>query len=124
MTEFSTPADALAAPDSTLRGYVETHNRPPAFEGPDGSPYTVSEEIEKTGDLRAPYSGYLVFPRWADTGVGIIGHAESPVLVRGSDREDVSLQLGNLTLSRVREELDRAVSGDRAADPEPGSSTP
>lgn len=109
MSDLPPSADPAAAPDSTLRGYVETHNRPPAFEGPEGSPYTVSLEVEKTGDLRAPFAGYLVFPRWADTGVGIVGHVESPVLVRGPDRDDVERQLGEIPLSRVREELDRAV---------------
>ncbi|MGW8268722.1 MAG: hypothetical protein ACWGSQ_20320, partial [Longimicrobiales bacterium] len=56
--------------DATLQGYLRAHHRPPAFEGLDGHPYTVSMEVEKTPNLAAPYSGYLVFPRWADTGAG------------------------------------------------------
>lgn len=114
VSDAPSPADSAAAPDATLRGYVETHNRPPAFEGPDGSPFTVSVEVEKTGDLRAPYAGYLVFPRWADTGVGIVGHVESPVLIRGRDRADVEERLGDLPLTRVREELDRALHASSA----------
>ena len=67
-TKSAVDADALA--DSTLGGYLAHHVRPPAFEGLDGHPYTVSPEVEKTPDLTAPFSGYLVFPRWADTGAG------------------------------------------------------
>ena len=51
--------------DHTLGGYFTVHNRPPAYEGTDGHPYTVSMEIQQTGNLRAPFSGSLVFPRWA-----------------------------------------------------------
>jgi len=69
------------ADDSTLGGYFRVHDRPPAFDGPDGHPYSVSIEVEKTANLRTPFAGYLVFPRWAQTGVGIVGHVETPTLV-------------------------------------------
>ena len=98
-------------PDATLHGYIETHTRPPAFEGPDGAPYTVSLEIESTGDLRAPFVGYLIFPRWADTGVGIVGHVESRELARGASRVEVEERLGALTLIQVQGALDEAVRG-------------
>ena len=67
--------------DGTLGGYLAVHSRPPAYEGTDGHPYTVSIELEHTGNLRAPYSGYLVFPRWAETGVGIVGHVETDTVI-------------------------------------------
>ncbi len=98
------------APDGTLGGYYEVHNRPPAFEGPDGHPYTVSPEVEKTGDLRAPYHGFLVFPKWAETGVGIVGHVESPNLVRARTTEEATAALGALELVEVQGILDRAVA--------------
>lgn len=97
------------ADDGTLAGYLRTHNRPPAFEAPDGHPYTVSVEAEKTGDLRAPYEGYLVFPRWAQTGVGIVGHVETSTLVQGKTTEDIEEKLGELTLPEVKRLLDEAV---------------
>ena len=87
-----------ALEDGTLGGYLRHHQRPPAFEGVDGHPYTVSVEIEKTPDLRAPFSGYLVFPQWADSGAGIIGHLETPILTRGKSRDEVTAELGSLTL--------------------------
>ena len=105
--ETSVDADALA--DSTLGGYLAHHDRPPAFEGLDGHPYTVSLEVEKTPDLTAPFSGYLVFPRWAHTGVGIIGHLETPLLYHGESREKVTSQLEALTLLEVNHLLGEAI---------------
>jgi hypothetical protein len=96
-------ADSLA--DSSLGGYLGHHDRPPAFEGPDGYPYTVSLEVEKTPNLQAPFSGYLVFPRWAETGAGIVGHLETPLLFHGKSREEVLAELEALTLLEVTDLL-------------------
>ena len=96
--EVGVPEIQTAA-DGTLGGYLSHHSRPPAFEGDDGHPYTVSVEVEKMPDLASPFSGSLVFPRWADTGAGIVGHLETPLLykkVKGSERK-----------SKVAEMLDR-----------------
>jgi hypothetical protein len=102
--------DPVASPDDTLAGYFEVHDRPPAFEGPDGHPYTVSMEVEKTGDLRAPFNAYLVFPRWAATGLGIVGHVETPTLAECSSSEEAMEHLGALTLLDVKHLLDEAVA--------------
>jgi hypothetical protein len=96
--------------DGTLGGYFEHHSRPPAFEGSDGCPYTVSIEVEKTADLLAPFSGYLIFPRWADTGAGIVGHVETPLLLHGRSREEVVSELEALTLLEVNDLLREAIS--------------
>ena len=112
--------DVHAGADVTLGGYFETHNRPPAFEGADGHPYTVSVEVEKTPNLRAPWVGFLVFPRWAATGVGITGHVETPILWEGTARDDVLAEAGETPLLRVKALLDEAIrrkAGD--ADPHP-----
>ena len=98
------------APDATLGGYFRVHDRPPAYEGSDGHPYTVSVEVEKTPDLRAPYAGYLVFPRWAQTGVGIVGHVETPTLVRGRTDAEVTDALGEKTLGEVQRLLEDAIA--------------
>ncbi len=95
--------------DGTLAGYFRKHDRPPAFEADDGHPYTVSVEAEKTGDLRVPYHGFLVFPRWAQTGVGIIGHVETATLAEGPTTRDVEDRIGALTLPEVKRLLDEAV---------------
>jgi hypothetical protein len=96
--------------DSTLGGYFGVHDRPPAFEGSDAFPYTVSIEVERTGDLRRPYCGYLVFPRWAETGVGIIGHVETATLVEGGTEAEVREGLEALTLLEVQQHLERGIA--------------
>jgi hypothetical protein len=99
----------MAQDDTTLGGYFRVHDRPPAYEGSDGHPYTVSVESERTGNLTAPYAGYLVFPRWAQNGVGVVGHVETPTLVQSGSTEDVTASLGELTLHEVQDLLERAI---------------
>ncbi len=108
-TDAPPPADPGDPDETTLGGYLRIHERPPAFEGTDGHPYTVSIEVEKTPDLRAPYEGFLVFPRWATTGVGIVGHLETPTLWQGTGRDEVLRQAGDTSLLRVKELLDEAI---------------
>ena len=103
------PDDVHGVPDATLGGYLDTHDRPPAFEGADGHPYTVSLEVEQTPDLRAPYVGYLVFPRWAATGLGVIGHVQTPVLCREPGRAAAEGHLRELSLDRVKSLLDDGI---------------
>lgn len=108
-------ADVHGTADATLGGYFRTHERPPAFEGSDGHPYTVSVETEKTADLRAPWEGFLVFPRWARTGLGIVGHVETATLWRGRTRDEVTRAAGDTPLLRVQELLEEALRPERDA---------
>ncbi len=102
--------------DGTLGGYLDAHERPPAFEGDDGHPYTVAVEVEKVGDLRAPYAAYLVFPRWATNAVGIVGHVQTPLLGKAESRDAARQIALDLSLVEVKELLDEAVA--RAPEPE------
>ena len=95
--------------DQTLGGYQEVHTRPPAFSGSDGQPYTVSVEVESVENLAAPYVAYLVFPRWAETGLGIVGHVETAVLWDGKSREEVESRAHALPLIEVKRLLDGAI---------------
>lgn len=95
--------------DTTLGGYFHVHDRPPAFEGSDGHPYTVSVETEKTANLKAPFAGFLVFPRWAQTGVGIVGHVETASLVEASTADEAIERMGGLTLYEVQALLEEAI---------------
>lgn len=99
------------AQDTTLGGYFTVHTRPPAFEGCDGQPYTVSIETERSADLRAPVAGYLVFPRWAQTGLGVIGHVESPLLWTGPSQQAVEASAGKTPLTEVQQILNEAIVG-------------
>jgi len=46
--------------------------------------------------LRNPFIGYVVFPRWAGTGLGVVGHVETPILFKGATRDEVSERAGAL----------------------------
>ena len=84
-------------------GYFRVHERPPAFEGADGQPYSVSVEVEKVASLTAPWlllPGSL--PRWAESGVGIVGHVETPTLATGVDAVAAREVLEALTLVEVK----------------------
>ena len=109
-------SDSLDAPDATLGGYLEVHERPPAFSGSDGQPYTASVEIESVENLAAPYVAYLVFPRWAETGLGIVGHVETPVLCEGRSRDEVQDRVHAFPLIEVKRLLDEAIQGKHGDD--------
>lgn len=98
-----------SAPDITFAGYVETHDRVPAFEGSDGQPYTVDIDTEETGDPERPWAGFLVFLRWAATGAGIMGHVVSDDVVWGASEHEARERALELTLFELKEELDRAI---------------
>jgi hypothetical protein len=115
MAPYDTPSPSTPGEDSTLGGYLKVHDRPPAYEGPDGHPYTVSPEVEKTSNLRAPYSGYLVFLRWASTGLGIVGHVETPTLCECGTAEESMRTLGELSLLEVQDLLAEALRRRAAA---------
>ena len=102
--------DVHGSEDATLGGYIRVHTRPPGFEGSDGQPYSVSIEVERTANLRAPFAAYLVFPRWAETGLGIVGHVETPLLWEGRDAEEAVRRAGETPLLAVKELLDQAIA--------------
>jgi hypothetical protein len=115
------PGPPLGSPtsdDTTLGGYLESHGRPPAFLGSDGHPYSVSIESERCPDLRKPWEGYLVFVRWNDEGLGVIGHLESPTLFAGRTREEVESTARALRIVDVQDRLEAAIARTRDDDPQ------
>ena len=64
-------------------------------------------------NLAAPYVAYLVFPRWAGAGLGIVGHVETPVLWEGRSRDEVRDLAHALRLSDVKRLLDEAIQRKR-----------
>lgn len=100
--------------DTTLGGYFAIHQRPPAFLGSDGHPYSVSIETEHTSDLRSPYEGYLVFVRWNAEGLGVIGHLESATLWTGRSKAEVESAARSMPVIAVQEQLEAAIARARA----------
>lgn len=97
------------APDLTFDGYVEVHDRVPAFEGADGEAYTVGIDTEETGDPERPWAAFFVFVRWAETGAGIMGHVESGDIAFGPTRDGAGENARQLTLYEIKSELDAAI---------------
>ena len=110
--------DVHGTEDATLGGYIRVHKRPPAFEGADGQPYTVSIEVERVASLRAPWGAYLVFPKWAETGLGVVGHVETPILWEGRDEQEVIRLAGETPLPQVKALLDEAIRAREALETE------
>jgi hypothetical protein len=97
------------ARDVTLGGYIDTHNRVPAFEGSDGQPYTVDVDAQATGDAGRPFAAFLVFIRWAATGAGIMDHTESGDIAFGASEDAAKQAALELSLFEVKAELDAAI---------------
>jgi hypothetical protein len=109
------PVTPEGVADETLGGYQAVHGRAAAFQGCDGEPYTAAVETDESGDPDAPWSAYLVFVRWAQTGTAIMGHLETDDLVAAASEDEARAALDALPLSRVREVLDETIRA-RAAD--------
>jgi hypothetical protein len=105
-----------AAKDVSLGGYIEKHSRVPAFEGIDGQPYTVDVDVEEDGeDPDQPFVAFLIFIRWAATGAGIMDHAESGDVARGTSSDGARRAALDLSLYEIKAELDAAIQRRREA---------
>src|SRR5688500_1922899 len=102
--------DSASVSDLTLGGYIAKHDRPPAFEGIDGQPYTVDIDAEATDDAARPFAAFFVFLRWAGTGAGIMEHIESGDVAFGRDEEDAKAAALEISLYEVKAELDAAIT--------------
>ena len=103
------PVTPEGVTDETLGGYQAVHGRAAAFEGCDGEPYTAGVETDESGDPAAPFSAYLVFVRWAQTGSAVMGHLETGDVVTAASEDEARAAAEALTLARVREILDETI---------------
>jgi hypothetical protein len=115
MISAVTGAEPDPAADVTLGGYIDEHDRVPAFEGPDGQPYTVDVDAEQADDGSGRWVAFLVFIRWAATGAGIMDHVESGDVASGDTEEHARQAAMDLSLYEIRAELDAAIARRRAA---------
>jgi len=96
--------------DATLGGYLRKHQRPPAFGGPDGHPYSVDVLVDHEPDGSGRYGAALLFVRWSESGDAPDGHVETDYVAFGSTPADAERQIGALSLHAVKDLLDRAVA--------------
>lgn len=95
--------------DSTLGGYLDTHHRPPAFEGCDGRVYSAEIYVDDQPCEDGTYGAAVLFVRWSPDGARPEGHLETEFLARGRTPHEAGNALRYLTLYQVKGELDRLV---------------
>lgn len=108
MSQFL-PADHSKGDANTVGGYAAVHARPPAFEGKDGTSYSVEIMTDTTGDRAQPYAGYLLFVRWGIGDPVATGHVETEFLVYGSSEEEARAKMGAMLLNDAVAELNRGI---------------
>lgn len=94
----------------TLGGYLAKHERPPAFGGRDGAPYSVDLWIDDVPDERGRYGAALVFIRWSPAGDRPVGHLESDYLAWGQSPGEAEARIKLLSLYDVKAQLDAAIA--------------
>ena len=103
------PADHSRGDANTVGGYAAVHARPPAFEGKDGTSYSVEVMTDTTGDPARPYAGYLLFVRWRAADPVAMGHVETDYLRFGATEEEAKAAVGAMQLNDALAELNRAI---------------
>ena len=105
------PPDPEKGDANTIGGYRAVHDRPAAFEGPDGLSYSVEVVADQTGEADRPWGAYLLFVRWHRTGEqGPAGHLETDYLARGAAEQEVLDDVARLPLSAAKGLLDACVA--------------
>jgi hypothetical protein len=112
------PADHTKGDANTVGGYTAVHARPPAFEGGDGTSYSVEIMTDATGDASRPWAGYLLFVRWGHGDPVASGHVETDYLRYAATEEDARAQVGAMQLNDALAELNRKLA-EESASPRP-----
>lgn len=108
------PADHSKGDANTLGGYIAVHNRPAAFEGSDGSSYSVEIVTDAGAGQGGEFSSYLLFIRWRSGDPVASGHLETPYLSSGANEGESRRAIEQMKLNEVRAQLDKLIleSGD------------
>ena len=110
MAQFK-PADHSKGDANTIGGYQAVHDRPAAFDGPDGFSYSVALVAEPTGEPARPWAAWILFVRWARVGAQTPeGHLETDYLAYGGTEQEALRSLGATPLAEVKRHLDALVS--------------
>jgi hypothetical protein len=112
------PPDHSKGDANTLGGYMAVHDRPAAFGGSDGFSYSAEIVADATGEVERPFGAYLLFVRWARIGsASPAGHLESDFVAYGATADDAVRAAGALSLSAVKETLDRLIAAGAGGPP-------
>jgi hypothetical protein len=115
------PPDHDAGDEATLGGYRAVHGRPPAFDGPDGMPYSVDVASDATGDADRPFGAFLLFLRWRRMGApGVDAHIESKFIAYAETAEQAERALADMPLTEVKLLLDELVRATGAIEAQRG----
>jgi hypothetical protein len=96
--------------DTTLGGYQDVHDRPPAFGGPDGRAYSVAVYVDESPAADGRYGAVLLFVQWSVEGDRVVSHLESPYLAFADTPQRAEADLRQLSLVEVKRHLDAVVA--------------
>lgn len=108
MSQFL-PADHSKGDANTVGGYTAVHARPPAFEGKDGTSYSVEIMTDTTGDASQPWAGYLLFVQWRIGDPVAMGHVETDYLRFGATEDEARDAVAGMQLNEALSELNQAI---------------
>lgn len=112
------PPDHSKGDANTIGGYAAVHDRPAAFEGPDGFSYSVEIMTEETGETLRPWGAFFLFVKWARIGAQTPeGHLETDYLAQGDTADEARRRLGHMSLEEVKRTLDALVTERQGAAP-------
>lgn len=95
--------------DETLGGYVEAHECPPAFLGPDGTSYSAEIYVDDDSQEDGRFGAAVLFIRWSQANDQPDGHMETAYLAQGETRAQARTAVEGLTLYELKEHLDRLI---------------
>ena len=104
------PADHSKGDANTVGGYTAVHSRPPAFEGKDGTSYSVEIMTDETGEPDRPWAAYLFFVRYGHGDPVASGHVETGYLQFSNTEESARALVGSMQLSDALAELNKAIA--------------
>lgn len=105
------PADHSKGDANTVGGYTAVHARPPAFEGKDGTSYSVEVMTDETGDKANPWGGYLLFVKWQSGDPIASGHLETGFLYFARTENEARALTGAMKLNEAVEQLNALIAG-------------
>jgi hypothetical protein len=108
------PADHSKGDPNTIGGYMAVHDRPAAFEGSDGSSYSVEIVTDSSGERSRPFAAYLLFVRWRQGDPVASGHLETEFIAYGNTEDEARALVGALSLNEVKTRLDALIKAKSA----------